>query len=437
MVYSATPPATTTPAPAPDTITPAPWVPYTRAGCNVGEVATANMELENTSVDIPKVFGAGSPEDAQLINDPDSFKDPETADYVGLASTAPGSAVCANAKAVKYGQTHGQPHGSRGPAPRRARRLQGLPGAVRARYVDPVLGAGTPNLSRNGYQVTNAAGNLVDLNGNEIDGAFLNNHPGFPGSADQRLPDPGLHGRHARVRRPGGLRLHGRPARQRGHPGPVDGVQSAPDALGSGSPCYIAQAQYYNAAFGTFFQRLAEDGITPKNTLFVFSSDEGDHEAGANVGRAPAHAGGLRRGHCERGHGHPRRVLQLHHEQLRRARRQHHRPAGHRVDNTTPFTIEPDTAPEFYVTGNPAAGAPPVRSSSTRWRPLRQQPLLGEHPGDHELLADPTEEAILHMVNADPARTPTFAMFAKPDYFLSAGSATCSGTCVPRPPVRL
>ena len=34
-------------------------------------------------------------------------------------------------------------------------------------------------------------------------------------------------------------------------------------------------------------------------------------------------------------------------------------------------------------------------------------------------LADPTEEAILHMVNADPARTPTLAMFAKPDYFLS------------------
>ena len=30
------------------------------------------------------------------------------------------------------------------------------------------------------------------------------------------------------------------------------------------------------------------------------------------------------------------------------------------------------------------------------------------------------------MVNADPARTPTFAMFARPDYFLSGGSASCS-----------
>ena len=40
-------------------------------------------------------------------------------------------------------------------------------------------------------------------------------------------------------------------------------------------------------------------------------------------------------------------------------------------------------------------------------------------------IADPVEEGILHMVNADPARTPSFALFAKPDYFFSPGSATC------------
>ena len=62
--------------------------------------------------------------------------------------------------------------------------------------------------------------------------------------------------------------------------------KGAPAALGSGSACYIAQAQYYNQAFGDFFKRLAADGITPANTLFVLSADEGDHEAGANVGRA-------------------------------------------------------------------------------------------------------------------------------------------------------
>src|SRR6266516_3788664 len=41
---------------------PAPWVPYTRAGCNFGAVATANTILENTAIDIPTVFGANSPE---------------------------------------------------------------------------------------------------------------------------------------------------------------------------------------------------------------------------------------------------------------------------------------------------------------------------------------------------------------------------------------
>ena len=96
MVYSPVPPATAKKPVSPTTTTPAPWVPFTRAGCNVGDIATANAELENTAVDIPKVFGAGSPEDQQLINDPDSFKDPETADYVGVAvHCAKGSAFCA------------------------------------------------------------------------------------------------------------------------------------------------------------------------------------------------------------------------------------------------------------------------------------------------------------------------------------------------------
>ncbi len=75
QVYSATPPATTSPAPAPDKSTPAPWVPFTRAGCDVGETGTVNQDLENTSVDIPKVFGANSPEEQQLAADTDSFKD--------------------------------------------------------------------------------------------------------------------------------------------------------------------------------------------------------------------------------------------------------------------------------------------------------------------------------------------------------------------------
>ena len=287
MVYSPVPPATAkTPVP-PTTVTPAPWVPYTRAGCDWGAVATANVELENTAVDLPTVFGPNSPEVAQLNADPDSFKDQETADYVGVAvHCAKGSAFCGDATAVKYGQTTPSSTAAPDLLPDEPGGYTGYQGLFGHKYVAPQLGAGTPDVTRNGYEVTNAAGNLVDLNGNQINGAFLNNAPGFPGfgpiNASQTLAYmsdmlesgvPVVNGYIADI--------HGNE-----HIPGLTACNGAPAALGSGSACYIAQAQYYNAAFGTFFQRLAAEGITPQNTLFELNVDEGDHQAGANVGRA-------------------------------------------------------------------------------------------------------------------------------------------------------
>src|SRR6201993_2726779 len=183
MVYSPTPPATTHPAPQPNTIAPAPWAPYTRAGCDAGYVGTANVELENTSVDIPKVFGPDSPEAQQLAADPDSFKDAETADYVGVAlHCAQKNTFCANAEGVKFGQTSPSPTASPDLLPDEPGGYANFQGLFGHRYVAPQIGAGTPNLTHNGFQVTTAAGNLVDLNGNQINGAFLNPPaPGFPG----------------------------------------------------------------------------------------------------------------------------------------------------------------------------------------------------------------------------------------------------------------
>src|SRR5260370_37400477 len=62
---------------------PAPWVPFTRAGCNVGGVSTANIELENTNIDIPTVFGATSPEAAEV-----AASDPTPAQPASAASSA-------------------------------------------------------------------------------------------------------------------------------------------------------------------------------------------------------------------------------------------------------------------------------------------------------------------------------------------------------------
>jgi hypothetical protein len=433
MVYSATPPATTSPAPSPNTTTPAPWVPFTRAGCDLGAVGTANVELENTAVDIPKVFGANSPEAAQLNADPDPFKDVEVADYIGVAvHCASGSALCASAQGVKFGQTSPSPTAVADLLPDEPGGYTGFDALFGHRYVASQLGGGTPNLSHNGYQVTNAAGNLVDLNGNQLNGAFLSNYPGFPGfstiNASQSLAyvadmqEAGIPVTYAYI-----SDLHGNE-----HIPGVTACNGAPPALGSGSACYIAQAQYYSQAFGTFFQRLAADGITPANTLFVVSSDEGDHEAGANVGRAiqptPANCDGA----TVSGTTVTPDVLCTY-------------PAGTfgelagnltgllatQKGNTTPFTLESDSAPEFYLTGNPSPASPVVRTFERDVGGLTSaNPYTGTTQPITNYLADPTEEAILHMVNADPARTPTLAMFARPDYFLSPGAANCNSPCI-------
>ena len=425
MVYSPVPPATAAHPAAPDTVTPAPWVPYTRAGCDVGEVATANQELENTAVDIPKVFGAGSPEDQQLNADTDRFKDAEVADYVGIGvHCAQGNAFCADAKGVKFGQTDASATAVSDLLPDEPGGYNGFQALFGHRYVAPQLGAGTPNLSSHGVPVTNAAGNLTDENGNQINGAFLNPpQPGFPGfgpiNASQSLAYM------ADMLESGVPVVNGYVADIHGNeniPG-LAACQGAPAALGPGTPCYIAQAKYYNAAFGAFFQRLAKDGITPANTLFELSSDEGDHVAGANVGRAiqptPANCDGVTTP-CTYPAGTfgelATNVTGL---------------LATQKNDTTPFSLESDSAPEFYVTGKPGPNVPQVRTLERDVAGLTAaNPYTGTTQKIANYLADPAEEAILHMVNADPARTPTFAMFAKPDYFVSPGAANCSTPCV-------
>src|SRR4051794_14050834 len=41
---------------------PAPWVAFTRAGCDVGAFSVANIEFESIPADVRTVFGVGSPE---------------------------------------------------------------------------------------------------------------------------------------------------------------------------------------------------------------------------------------------------------------------------------------------------------------------------------------------------------------------------------------
>jgi hypothetical protein len=75
-------------------IHPAPWVPFTRAGRDVGAFSTANIELENVGSDINTVFGPNSPEAAEAM----ANFDKAVADFEGIAiHCARDSAICGDA----------------------------------------------------------------------------------------------------------------------------------------------------------------------------------------------------------------------------------------------------------------------------------------------------------------------------------------------------
>src|SRR5215831_19901925 len=89
------------------TTAPAPWVPFTRLGCDVGAFSVANIEFETLPGDIGTVFGTSSPEflavqaALALPNTPANAaarQKPNT-DWLGIAiHCAQGSPLCAGGK---------------------------------------------------------------------------------------------------------------------------------------------------------------------------------------------------------------------------------------------------------------------------------------------------------------------------------------------------
>ena len=417
MVYSDTVPASG----APNRVTPAPWVPFTRAGCSVGDFSTANMVLENTRLDLNTVFGPTSPEVQQLNADPDSFKDPEVADYIGVAvHCAQGDAVCANAQATKYGQTTPSPSASADLLPTEPGGYNGYQALFGARYVAPQLGAGTPNLSRNGYQITDAAGNLVDENGNEIQEPF-SHRPGFSGfspTATQTLAyladmqESGVPVTYGYI-----SDLHERKAGTSGCTTATATVTGRP--VGPGDSCYVNNAAAYDQAFATFFQRLAADGITPANTEFVISAEENDQFVGANVNRAiqptPAGCDGVTTA-CHYASG-----------QIGELAANIKGLLSTTSSSGTQFDIEPQGA-ALYVHGQPAANDPTVRQLERDTAAMTgNNPFSGVN-GENitKYQAGAVEQRILHLQTVDPLRTPTYTLFPMPDYFFGTTGSNVS-----------
>ena len=96
------------------------------------------------------------------------------------------------------------------------------------------------------------------------------------------------------------------------------------------------------------------------------------------------------------------------------------------------FAVHSDDAPTVYVAGNPGQTDPSVRKLERDVAALNvNDPYAGKTVPLTVSLADQNEMRALHMVNADPARTPTFTLFGNADFFLTTSNPSCGGNpCV-------
>jgi hypothetical protein len=350
---------------------PAPWVPYTRAGCNFGAVSTANIELENVNGDVNTAFAANPTLLASLQAEVNSDYYQAVADLDGIAvHCAAGDPLCMASNSGVADVLPQEPGG-----------YSGFNALYGHKFVAPQISPSGP---------------LVDLDGNVINDGY--GHVGFPGfgsiSASQSLAYVAA------------MQEHGIPVT-------FAYIADAHDdhagtynyrAFGPGEVGYTAQLKAYDNAFGKFFARLAKDGITTDNTLFVITADEGDHFAGGAA--SPANCDGVtvpctyvKSGEID---ANLTALLDA-------------------VDPTlasTPFDIHFDMAPTFYLQGNPTVGAPIARQYERAAAQLTAVSLItGNTDKLTEFLADPVEMKMLHMVTGDPQRTPTFVMFGNPNYY--------------------
>ena len=277
---------------ATDRQTPAPWVPFTRAGCSVGDFSTANMVLENTTLDIPTVFGAELARGrAATTPTPTRSRTPRSPTTSASAvHCAQGDAICADAQAVKYGQTTPSPTAVADTLPTEPGGYTRLPGAVRraVRRAAARRGHAEPDPQRlPGHQRGRQPGRPERQRDRRT--PFSRRSPGFPGFSPTADAVARLPRRHAGERHPGDLRLHLRPARAQGRhqrlhhrdrpPRPAS--RSARATAATSTTPRPTTTRSRRSSSGS--PRTASRRPTP---LFVISAEENDQFAGANVGRA-------------------------------------------------------------------------------------------------------------------------------------------------------
>ena len=366
---------------------PAPWVAFTRAGCDVGTFSAANMALESMPSDVVAIFGKGSAEALAARTNPVKAK----ADFLGIAvHCASGSRLCAD------------------PAHGRADLLPDEPGFYRNfsvlfghAHVKPVISPKAP---------------IKDLDGNVIQDAYGN--PGFPDffapGASQAL------GYAAAMLEADVPVVYASVADAHQQISSLDGTRRP---LGPGEPAHMRQLSAYDKAFEQFIERLQRDGITKDNTLFVLASGTGGHFAGGSAVPKSCDGAAVPCTYPNLGE------IDIFVDRLLATQRR----------NVTAFDVHFDNAPAFYIHGNPSSRDPLTRTLEQDMGKLAfVDPVSGSPQAATVSLADRGAMRLLHMVTADPARTPSFIAFGTADSFQMAASshADCGSppACVEREP---
>jgi hypothetical protein len=396
---------------------PAPWVPFTRAGCDVGAAAAADMEIENTTTDLDTIFGPNSPQ----RKDPNAF-----ADFEGVAvHCAAGSKLCSTANGGFPDKLPWEPNGGGQPGTPNAAGTSKFYNGYSALFGHKSVAQAFKNLGLGG-NVLDANGNLKDINGNVIVDDFNGNlTPGFPGFGIAPQYELGYLADMLEAGVPvvfGYMDPPHRPIQTNpyGYTPSANGVTPDVNDYGPGEKDYVIQLQEYDDSFNKFFTRLAKDGITPANTLFFIMAEEGDHVVAAQPTNAPCDGVNTP---CTYGNTNGNEVgeINLNFRGLLQAE----------TGVTTQASVNSDDAPDIYLAGNPAANDPTLRSFERASGTLFvTNPIDGNTNIIAQEMANPVEFNLLHMQTFDPLRTPSFTIFGNDDYFIT-GSTNCGGSSTP------
>ncbi|WP_316173391.1 MULTISPECIES: hypothetical protein [unclassified Bradyrhizobium] len=334
----------------------APWVPFTRAGCDVGAFAVTGLTLQALDAEVANVLGSSEAEAA--ARDPASAE----ADLLGIAiHCARNSQICADGHA-RPDVLPDEPNG-----------YIGFSGLLGNRHVQPAISPDGPVKGLDGRVIADHAG-----------------HAGFPGSNPTAAQSLG----YAVAMLEAGVQVV--------YVAIGDAHKDGdPRGSGPGEPDYLIRLADYDAAFGSFVDRLAKRGITKSNTLFVVISTGNDRFTGG-----PPQTPTCDSSHAPCGYG-PIGAIDVAIDRL----------VASQSRNVTSFDIQRSSTPAFYIQGNPRPTDPLTRTLEQDVGKLTAlNPVTTKTDRLAAQLADRAQMQLMHMITASPKRTPSFLMFGDTNY---------------------